>query len=440
MTDQLRALAFGDSENDGCEDSSASGVGPAAPPSSGWDLSSSNRELLRLRQQLSEQEPWVALGRSSASIAHDLNNALSVILTRASSFMNEVQGGALWRENREEIENAARRAATLTHRILAFGRGDFSASQLLNVNSLLRELEGTLQCLAGERVKLILDPSAAFSWIRADSRQIERIVVGLVVHARDAMPGGGRLTITTTNASRVDDFVDDRTGPPKGQHVVVTVRDTGPGMDEVARARVFEPVFVDDQGTESTNELHTVSDLVRRCRGVIHVESELGDGTAFHVHLPSIEAALTASDRPAAPQDVPLARDGETILLVEDDNRVRASAGLVLRRCGYRVLEAQNAGEALLISKRTICRIDLLIANLVLPRVGGIELAEELQGSRPEMRMLFISGNTEDAAVRYGVQGAGLPFIQKPLTSEMLANRVRQELDRTADTIRPPWP
>lgn len=419
------------------------GVRDSAAPSPGWgafrspasDLTARDQELLRLRQQLSEQEPWVALGRSAASIAHDLNNALSVILTRSSSFMNELEDG--WRENREEIENAARRAAALTQRILAFGRGEFSASQLLNVNSFLRELEGTLQCLAADRVKLTTDFGAAFSWIRADSRQIERIVVGLVVHARDAMPRGGHLMIGTSNASR-DDFSDDRTGAAKGQQVVVTVSDTGPGMDEVTRARVFEPMFADGHVADRATELHTVSDLVRRCRGVIRVESEPGAGTTFRIYLPSIEAALTGSDRASTPTNVPVAREGETVLLVEDDDRVRASAGLVLRRCGYRVLEAQNAGEALLIGKRTAYRIDLLVADLILPRVGGIELAEELQTSRPEMRMLFISGNTEDASVHYSIRGTGLPFIQKPLTPELLANKVRQELDRTADTIPPP--
>ncbi|HXX67492.1 MAG TPA: response regulator [Polyangiaceae bacterium] len=404
---------------------------------SGWGLAGSNRELLRVRQQLSEQEPWVALGRSSASIAHDLNNALSVILTRASPFMNDGQSAALWRENREEIENAARRAAGLTHRILAFGRGDFSASQLLNVNSLLRELEGTLQCLAGNRVKLTLEPSASFSWIRADSRQIERIVVGLVVHARRAMPHGGCLTIATSNPSHGDDFADDRTGASTGQTVTLRVSNTGAGIDEVTRSRLFEPAFGEEDPTETTNELHTVADLVRRSRGTVRVESEPGAGTTFFVHLPSIEAAVATSDRPPVRKDVPLARDGETVLLVEDDDRVRAAAGLVLRRCGYRVLEAQNAGEALLIGKRTASRIDLLITDLVLPRVGGIELAEELQSSRPEMRILFISGSTEDASI-HGVHGTGLPFVQKPLTPELLATKVRQELDRTADTIPPP--
>jgi nitrogen-specific signal transduction histidine kinase/CheY-like chemotaxis protein len=402
------------------------------------DLSSRDRELLRLREQLREQEPWVALGRSAASIAHDLNNALSVILTRASPFMNEVDGGALWRENREEIENAARRAATLSHRILAFGRGDFSASQLLNVNSFLRELEGTLQCLAGDAVKLVLDAAASFSWIRADSRQIERIVVGLVIHARNAMQGGGRLTIATSNASRGDDPADERTGTATSQHVVLTVSDTGAGMDEVTRARVFEPLFGAGYEGESANELHTVFDLVRRCSGAIRVESELGAGTTFRVQLPSIEAGNGTSDRSPAQLGVPLARETEIVLLVEDDDQVRASAGLVLRRCGYRVLEAQNAGEALLIGKRAASRIDLLIADLILPRVGGIELAEELQASHPEMRMLFISGNTEDAMVHYSDVGTGLPFILKPLTPELLATKVRMELDRTADTIPPP--
>lgn len=405
---------------------------------SGWDLTGDNRELLRVRQQLSEQEPWVALGRSSASIAHDLNNALSVILTRSSPFMNDAQVGTLWRENREEIENAARRAAALTHRILAFGRGEFSASQLLNVNSFLRELEGTLQCLAGNRVKVSLELGASFSWIRADARQIERIVVGLVVHARGAMPDGGSLTIATSNLSHGDDFADDRTGASMGQRVVLRVSNTGPGMDEVTRARVFEPVFGEGDATETTNELHRVSDLVRRCRGTIRVESEPGAGTTFFVHLPSIEASVATSDRPPARKDVPLAREGETILLVEDDDRVRASTGLVLRRCGYRVLDAQNAGEALLIGKRTASRIDLLITDLVLPRVGGMELAEELQASRPEMRILFISGNSEDVSAHCESHGTGLPFIQKPLTPELLATKVRQELDRTADTIPPP--
>ncbi|MGC4087658.1 MAG: response regulator [Polyangiaceae bacterium] len=379
----------------------------------------------QLEQQLLQSQKMEAIGRLAGSVAHDFNNLLSVILSYSSLLLNDLKPVDPIRPDLEAIRKAGVRATELTRQLLAFSRRQVLAPRVVNLNQSVQEAERMLKRLLGEDIALSAVYEPALWRVCVDPGQIDQVVMNLSVNARDAMPGGGTLTIETRNVILDDAQVADELEARAGRYVLLSIRDTGEGIDEATLSQIFEPFFTTKEHGKGTGlGLSTVFGIVKQSGGHVVVKSQLGEGTLFEVYLPATD------DQPAveeAPQPVTLDGD-ETILLVEDQDEVREVAMQVLRRRGYRVIEARNAGEALLVCERASAPIHLLLTDVVMPQMGGRELAERLQKERPEMRVLFMSGYTENTIVYRGILEKGIHYLQKPFTPDLLARRVREVL------------
>jgi PAS domain S-box-containing protein len=381
-----------------------------------------------LQAQLLQAQKLEAVGRLAGGVAHDFNNLLMAISGFAELSRQDTDPGSRVARNLEEIGKAADRAATLTRQLLAFSRRQVLEPRLSSLSAIVAGLEKLLRRLIGEDVTLSVDCAEGTGQVRADPGQMEQVLMNLVVNARDAMPRGGRLTITTRDAVVDSSFADSHVGLAPGAYVVLSVADTGSGMDEKTRAHIFEPFFTTKEpGQGSGLGLSTVHGIVQQSGGAIHVESEVGRGTSFQIFLPRAES--TAEPAIAAPlPDLP--RGSETILLVEDDQLVRQVTRALLESGGYRVLAAGGAEEALRICRDYRGKIDLLFTDVVMPEKSGRELAEEAQPLRPDMKVIYTSGYTDDAILRHGLLQADLAFIHKPFTREALARKLREVLDQ----------
>jgi PAS domain S-box-containing protein len=382
-------------------------------------------EKKRTEQKLLQAQKMEAVGGLAAGIAHDFNNILSVILSYAGMMLSGLGPGDPLAEDVEEVRKAARRAADLTRQLLAFSRQQVLEPRILDLEQTVAGMEKMLRRLVGEDVELALLAAPDLGRVHADPGQIEQVILNLAVNARDAMPRGGKLTIETTNACVERD--DDLAGIGRGRYVRLAVSDTGCGMDEATRQRIFEPFFTTKEKGKGTGlGLATVFGIVRQSGGHIAVDSEPGRGSTFDIYLPrtdSIEEELAAS-RPR------MALTGsETVLIVEDEEPVRAVARAILRRSGYTVLTAQNGGEALLICERHAGRIDLLLTDVIMPFLDGRQVAERLVSLRPDLKVLFMSGYTDDVIAPHGVLEPGLMFVHKPITPDTLLAKVREALD-----------
>ncbi len=383
--------------------------------------------LERSEAQLRQAQKMEAVGRLAGGVAHDFNNLLSVILSYSSIVSESLQPGDPLREDVEEIGKAGMRAAELTRQLLTFSRQEVVEPKVLVLNDVIANMDKMLQRILGEDVDLVSLRDAELGRIRADPSSIEQVIMNLAVNSRDAMPTGGKLTIETRNVVLDEDHAAEHLDIVPGRYVMLAFSDTGTGMDQATQHHIFEPFFTTKEKGKGTGlGLSTVFGIVRQCKGSIWVYSELGHGTTFKIYLPRVDAEL---DDDAPFVELPKRGGSETILLVEDDDQIRSVARVILANLGYRVLEACNAGEALLKSEQHSGAIDLLLTDVVMPQMSGPELAKRLVRDRPDTKILCMSGYTDDALVRHGAIESGIAYLQKPITPDKLARKVRAVLD-----------
>ena len=386
-------------------------------------------ERKRLEEQLRQAQKMEAVGRLAGGVAHDFNNVLTAIFGYADLMAEEVPPSSAARQDLDEIRKAAQRATALTGQLLAFSRQQVLAPVVLSMNDLVGDVDKMLRRLLGEDVDLRVSLASNAGNVRADPGQLQQVIMNLVVNARDAMPTGGKLLIETADAELTEQYAELHQPVIPGQYVMLAVSDTGVGMDAQTRARIFEPFFTTKEKSKGTGlGLSTVYGIVKQSGGYIWVYSEAGHGTTFKVYLPRVDAPV----EPQAPAREAVTVTGtETILVAEDDETLRPLAKGLLEKLGYTVLEAENAEQALGVAGAHAGPIHLLVADVVMPGASGRELARRLAQSRPETRVLYVSGYTDDAIVHHGMLEPGLNFLQKPFTPAALARKVREVLDAT---------
>jgi PAS domain S-box-containing protein len=384
------------------------------------------------RRQLEEQyyqaQKMEAVGRLTAGVAHDFNNLLTTINGFARLIQAELQPDDPLSEMAEMILRSGQRAADLVRQLLSFSRKQIIQPQVLNLNSVVSEMDKMLQRVIGEDINLktVLTPEL---WpVKVDPTQIEQVIVNLVVNARDAMPKGGHLTLETANIVIDDKYVADHLEAQPGRYVLLAVSDTGCGMSHEVKARIFEPFFTTKELGQGTGlGLATVFGIVKQSGGDIWVYSEEGVGTAFKLYFPCIEERIMMPLRLETGSAMPLG--SETVLLVEDDAGVRNLLQHIISKLGYRLLEARNGQEALRLIAHYPDPIHLLLTDVVMPGISGKILAEELSRTRPGMKTLFMSGYTDEAIAHHGVLNPGVAFLQKPFSPTSLAAKMRSVLD-----------
>jgi CheY-like chemotaxis protein len=371
------------------------------------------------------------VGKLAGGIAHEFNSILTAIIGQSELLLGDLPPGSALAGNATEISKAAGRAATLTRQLLAYGRKQFLQPETLDLNRVITSMEGMLNHLMGDDVDLRIIPTPGLRAVRADTGQIEQVVMNLAINARQAMPNGGKLTLETANVSFDQESVDRNPELKPGDYVMLAITDTGTGMSAAVKARAFEPFFTTkDIGQGTGLGLSTCYGIIKQSGGHISVYSELGRGTTFKVYLPQVEAPSQAKI-PVQRLDSPeLPRGTETILLVEDDPALCEMAAVLLRRLGYTVLTAANGIEALSVKQQPATgHIDLLFTDVVMPHMSGKELADRMQALYPQTKILFTSAYTENAIVHQGVLDKGVALLQKPFTPTALARKVREVLD-----------
>jgi PAS domain S-box-containing protein len=387
-------------------------------------------ERKQLENQFRQAQKMQAIGQLAGGVAHDFNNLLTVVKGQVELLLSETQFGDPRRRRMEEVEKAADRATTLTRQLLAFSRMQVLQSKVLDLNTVIAGMSQMLARLIGENIEMTFAPGADLGNVKADPGQIEQVLMNLVVNARDAMPDGGRLMIETHNVRIDAAFNRQNTSVDRGDYVVLVVSDTGRGMAAETQTRIFEPFFTTKQPGEGTGlGLSLVYGVVKQSGGYIWVYSELAKGTAFKIYLPRVtdpsEEMTTVKEE--------LATGGkETILFAEDEEDVRNLVSSFLESLGYRVLPAADGSFASQVAQSHKGEIDLLLTDVVMPKTGGRELAEDLRRTIPSLKVLFMSGYTSDAIIRSAVLESGEAFMQKPFSMQSLARKVREVLDATS--------
>jgi two-component system cell cycle sensor histidine kinase/response regulator CckA len=392
-------------------------------------------ERKALEMQMRHAQKMEAVGRLAGGLAHDFNNLLTIITGYSDLTLLRLGPNDPLRSNIDQVNAACDRATGLVRHLLAFSRKQILKTEVLNLNNTVSEMNRMLPPLIGENMELVIELYPDLWQVKADSGQIEQIVANLAVNARDAMPFGGEFTIRTSNIVLDEEIVGGYESVQSGPYVLLTMSDTGHGMNHETLRRIFEPFFTTKEVGKGTGlGLSTVYGIVKQSGGYVSVESEVGRGTTFKIYLPRVDeevGRIETSPRPSG-----LLPGEETVLLVEDDDQVRSIAAMALEMSGYDVLTAANGEEALLLSERFNSRIDLLLTDMVMPRMGGQELSHRLLKLRPGTRVLYMSGYSENAISQRGVI-EGTVFIEKPFSPEALTRRIREVLDTPRDQNSP---
>jgi two-component system cell cycle sensor histidine kinase/response regulator CckA len=383
----------------------------------------------RLEAQFIEVQKMEVLGQLAGGVAHDFNNILAIILGYIGLITAGLPKESPLRKYSEEIEHASDRATGLTRQLLVFSRKQTVQLVVLDVNEVIQDLHKMLRRLIGENIPMDILPAADLGRIRADSGHLGQVLMNLAVNARDAMPDGGKLTISTSNVTLDEAYARTHAGTRAGDYVMLGVSDTGVGMTEEVKAHLFEAFFTTKAPGKGTGlGLVTCHNIVQQSGGCIEVQSEVGRGTTFKIYFPRVEQPLAAAAKPA--QKRPLPRGTETVLIVEDEPSVRHLARGVLEAQGYTVLTAANGQEALrVVREHRGSPIRLVITDVIMPLMGGKVMAEWLKTAYPEIQILFTSGYTEDAISHHGVLEPGVEFLPKPYTQTTLVSKVRELLD-----------
>ncbi len=384
----------------------------------------------RLEDQFRHAQKMEAIGRLASGVAHDFNNLLSVILSYSSMLLEDLRPLDPLRDDLLAIQRAGERAADLTRQLLVMSRQQPAEVRVTDLNALLSSARKILERIIGADVELTFRLDGQAGAVMVDPGHFDQVVMNLVVNARDAMPDGGKLTIETRDVLLDEAYAAQHLEVTPGRYTMLAVSDTGIGMDRATQERIFEPFFTTkDKGKGTGLGLSTVFGIVRQFGGSIWVYSEPGAGTTFKVYLPRAEPGASSAEAPAEPESL---LGNETILLAEDDPDVRRAANDILRRYGYRVLEASNGGEALIICERHPLEIHLLLTDVIMPRMSGRELATRLCKLRPDMKVLFMSGYTDNGVVEHAILDPNAAYIQKPLVPDGLARQVRRVLSGAA--------
>jgi nitrogen-specific signal transduction histidine kinase/CheY-like chemotaxis protein len=382
---------------------------------------------LKSQFQLQQSQKLEAIGQLAGGIAHDFNNMLTAIIGYTDLSLRRVGLESPIRRNLEETKKAAERAASLVRQLLAFSRKQILEPKVLDLNDVVKDMEKMLTRLIGENVKLATQLDPNLGSVKADPCQVEQIIVNLIVNARDAMPRGGSVTIETANTTLDDQTVLKHLSVLPREYVMLAVTDTGTGMDQETQRRIFEPFFTTkDVGKGTGLGLSTVYGIVKQSGGYIRVISEPGQGTTFKIYLPRMDDSTTAT---VETQEISVPRGSETILLVEDEDVVRGLTKKILMQAGYNVLDAKGGEEAIRMCRAHHGPIELLVTDVVMPELSGKEVADRLLELRPTIRILFMSGYTDEAIIQHGVLDANVEFIQKPFTWIALTRKVRDVLN-----------
>jgi signal transduction histidine kinase/ActR/RegA family two-component response regulator len=386
------------------------------------------KALQESEKQLRQAQKMEAVGQLAGGVAHDFNNLLTAIKGYSEISLMRLKTDDPLRGNIEEINRASDRAAALTRQLLAFSRKQIFAPKNLDLNEAVKNMEKMLKRLIGEDIQLTTIPDSQLPLVKADPVQLEQIILNLVVNARDAMPTGGKITITTGNVRLGADYAEQFPEVIPGSYVLLSVSDTGCGMDADTQTRIFEPFYTTkEQGKGTGLGLSTVYGIVKQSGGHVSLYSEPGAGTCFRVHLPQAQCEDKADE--TAGRETSIHKGTETILLVEDEDLVRKMAHEVLSMSGYKVLEAPHGDEAIELCRRHDGEIHLVLTDVVMPRMNGKEVVERISPLRPDMKVLYMSGYDDKAIVHHGVLEEGVAFLPKPFSPSELAAKVREVLE-----------
>jgi nitrogen-specific signal transduction histidine kinase/ActR/RegA family two-component response regulator len=384
--------------------------------------------LHRSEQQLLQAQKMDAVGRLAGGVAHDFNNLLTTILSYSETLFNKLGEHDPLRQEVEEIQKASKQASTLTQQLMTFSLKQTLQPKVLDLNTVVTEMDGILRRVMGEDIELTTTLGSRLGRVKVDPNQFQQVILNLAINARDAMSMGGKFALETANFKLEEDSGLQGIGITPGYYVMLTVSDTGVGMDLETRSHIFEPFFTTKESNKGMGlGLSTVYGIVRQSNGHIWVYSEPGLGTIFKIYLP----VTKDPSEQVAPKSTnnPLLRGHETILVVEDEDGIRSLVRKLLQKSGYSVLEASHGIEALQISEQYQNKIHLLLTDVVMPIMSGRELAEQLTVIRPDMKVLYMSGYTREAIDHHGMLDPGLAFLQKPFSLTTLSQKIREVLE-----------